>query len=311
MPAARPLLKRLSVFAAKVESVPGTAETLAAADGKYDVWNFDMKEETEFNTRPGQSVFSPLTGVPGPQGGRATFELWMTGAFGISGDAWATVLLPACGFKNTSNTYTPESGPSAPVALTIGHYEDGRHRRLRGCNGKVKFILESGKPALAQFDFMGGYVAPSDVAKIAPDYPRIVPPRFVNATFTVGGTNFTITKLEIDVDNTIVLRPDATSPSGILGAVITNRQIKVTIDPEAVLYATKNWNTDWTAGTEAALNCVLGGTATNIITITAPKLQLMAPPNPADRNDLVTDNLVFSANRSVDAGDDEVSIALS
>jgi hypothetical protein len=312
MPAsARPLLKRLSVFAAKAEGTPGTAETLAAGDGVFDVWDHEINEQTDFNTRPGQSVFSPLTGVPGPRGGVSTFKLWLTGAAGLTADAWATVLLPSCGMLNTSSTYTPKSDASSPANVTIGKYTDGRLKRIAGAQGKFKLTMESGKPGLAEFNFLGQFVAPSAVAKLAPNYPRAVPPRLISATLTIAATNYTISKIEVDYNNTLILRPDPTTASGYFGSCITDRVITIGVDPEALGYGTKDWNTDWTAGTEAAFNCVLGTTATNIVTIAAPKMQLMEPPNEGEREGILVDQLKFQCNRSVDAGDDEFSIVLS
>lgn len=309
---AAPLLTRCSVFAAKTEATVGTPETLTLAEGRYNVFNFEMLEETDYNARAGQGGFSPIPGVIGPRSGRAKFEteLHGSGASGTGAD-WATVLLKACGFAASGAVYTPLSCTTNPVMATIGHFEAGRLRRLAGSQGTVTLNCRSGFPVKASWEFLGGYVAPSSLALISPDYPNIIAPRFVGATFTIGGTSFPLTSVDIAVNNTLVLRPDATSTTGIRGSVITGRNITVTCDPEALLYGTKDWNTDWTASTLSALNMVVGSAAGNTITIACPKLQLSAAPNPGSRDGLMTDQLTFTATRNADAGDDEMTITLS
>jgi hypothetical protein len=309
---AQALLTRCRVFAAKAEASPGTVETLTDAEGEYNVFNFEMNEETEFNERPGQGSFSPIIGVPGPRIGRATFETEVAGA-GQSGGStdWADVLLVNCGFAVTGSTFNVVSCPASEKGLTIGDFQDGRLRRLSGSQGKVTFNFSSGNPVRAAWEFLGAYEAPSSLAKIEPDYPNVASPRFVSATATIGGTTFKFSETSLEVENGLIIRPDATAASGIAGALITNRRIMLTIDPEADAFATKDWNPDWVAGTEAVIQLVVGTLANNTITFDLPAAQLMEAPNHGDRDGILIDQLRFQANRSLDVGDDELVITLS
>src|SRR5690606_13116157 len=125
------------------------------------------------------------------------------------------VFLPACGWVENAGVFTPKTAPPGTVAgvktLTIGTYEDGLFKRLRGCMGNAVFTFIAGQKVMVAFTFTGIWDDPSDVAILTPTYPTTKPPRFANSGFSIGGSGGWEPKLEqltIDLGNEVVLRED-------------------------------------------------------------------------------------------------------
>jgi hypothetical protein len=312
---AAPLLTRRRVLVAKIESVVGTAETLAAADGVFNIFEPEIQPDIEFVEREGQGTFSPLPGAMGAHGGTATFSIELTG--GSTPPAWATTFLPAAGFGivSTGNIYRlsalpPEAAGSGTKTLTIGAWISGRRKMLHGCMGNAVFTFTAGKPVMIEFTFTGLWNAVADVANPAPTYPTTAPLRFVSTDgVTIGSVKPHIAEMTIDLGNTVVLRESPNTLSGYHSAVITGRTITGSMDPEAHLVADYDPYGDFLARTERALAITLGG-AGNGVAFAAPKFQITSVPG-GDREGLATDNIEFQLNRSASAGDDDLTITFS
>jgi hypothetical protein len=306
-----PLLSRQRIFAAKVETTTGTAIALAAADALFNVYDPELKPDIEMTERPGQSALSPLPSVQGAIAATYTFKTDLTGQGASSPtDSSAATLWPACGFSKAGGVLTVQTGSSSYQSLTMGHYNDGRFFSMCGAVGKVKLPFRPGQIVRPEWEFKGAWVAPTDVALITPTYPTIIPPRFASATVTLGGANYKFSELDIEIENELTMREDATKASGIHSFCITNRRIKVTLDPEAALFATKDFYADWAAGTQAALAITLGSVTHNTVSIAMPKLQV-TKCELGDRNGILVDKLEMQSNRNAAAGDDEMVITFS
>jgi hypothetical protein len=305
------LLTRQRILAAKVETTTGTNATLAAGNALYNAFDHEMKLDTEMVDRRGQSALSRLPAVRGGMAGTYTFKTHLTGQGGSTPtDSTAQVLLPACGLVYAAGVVSPQTGSASYTSLTMGLYQDGLLFQLVGCTGKVKFMFKSGQPVVCEWEFKGAWETPTDVALLTPTYPTLIPPRFASATFTLGGASHKISELEIDIDNEITMREDATKASGFHSSTVTDRNIKVTLDPEHTLLATKDWWAVHAAHTEAALAISLGSVANNTIAFAAPKLQVLKPEL-GDRDGILINKLECQANRSASAGDDEMTITFS
>lgn len=313
-----PLLTEKTVLAIAEESTAYTAETLAAGDTNFSVFDLQTTMNVEMIDRESQDAFSRRSSIVGLQSGSLTFK---TGIFG-DGSGGASpeldLLLPACGMVNTSETFSPvsqpphESGSDLGVrTLTMGVYEDDRRKLFRGCMGNAKLVLETGKPAYIEWNFQGAWGGVSDQALLAPTYPTRPAIRFAAATLTLGGVAVCAQKIEIDLGNNVVLREcqSASDASGYRGAIVTDRKIGGTVDPEASLVATYNAFGDWTASTERALSIVFADAA-DTVTIAIPKYQIQNVGGEGDRNGIRIDPITFSANRD-SAADDEMTIAFS
>lgn len=304
------LLRRKRVMAAKIEATPGTAENLSGADGVFNVFDWTIQPTAEMIQREGQGAFGRLPSVAGARSGTAVFSIHAIG--GASLPAWATTFLPACGLVATGEIFTPRTeAPGTNVkTLTIAGYQDGQLKMIRGAAGNVVFTFTSGQPILMTFTFTGLWVAPSDVAIIAPNYPNILPPRFANANLTIGGSSWSpkISQMTLDIGNQVILREDPSDITGYCNALITDRVPTGTIDPESSLVATNDVYGDWLDSSESALSLSCGQ-AGNRIAFDAPKWQITNPQE-GNRNDVQIDTIEFQLNRDADAGDDELEITI-
>lgn len=308
-----PLLKRKHVLAAKIETTSGTAESLTAAEAAFNVFDLVMQPTIALTPRPGNGSFSSMTSVPELYGGTCTFrtEIYGDGAGGVPG--WASTFLPACGWTNSTGTFSPKSeAPGSNVkTLTLGAYIDGNRFLMRGCAGTFQMIFETGKIAVIEWTFTGVWAGNSAQSLLAPTYPTALPLRVGNATFTIGSWSPCFQNMTIDAGNTVVLRECATNSdsSGYAAAIITDRAVTGTINPEMEAAGTVNNYSIWTAMTEEALAFDLEN-ATDKFAIAAPKLQRINVQQ-GDRNGVVTDEISFACNRSAAAGNDEFTITFS
>jgi len=321
------MLTRKRVLAAKIEATPGTAEDLSASEAAFNVFDATIQPNIDFTERLGQSAFSPLPGALGARGGTCTFAIELHGS-GTPNDtegdeacpAWAETFLPACGFTRVDGAavYKPDStGPSggadssAVRTLTIGLYEDGVKKALKGCMGNAVFTFASGQIVRIEFTFQGLWTDPADVALLAPDYPAVTPLRFADANLTIGSWAPKLAELTIDLGNDVQLREDANTTEGYSTAIITGRRITGSLNPEASLVAEEDVYGDWLSYAEQALAFTLGaGNDGNTVAFAAPKLQFTNVQE-GDRNGIQIDEISFQLNRSADAGDDELTITFS
>lgn len=308
-----PLLTKRRVLAAKAETTPGTAVSLSATDAAMNCFDPELQPSADFTERPSQGASTaPIAGVPGPFSGTLKFQTDLTG--GSSPPSWATTLLPAVGFGAAGSVYTPDSRPAAlsgslQKCLTMGLYQDGEIKKLAGCQGKLTIKATAGKPLRCEWEFQGVWQAPAAGALLAPTYPTTAPLVLQAVTFTIGGITVTLHEIEIAIDNTITLLPDAAASRGIIYAAITGRKITVKATIESVLPGGYDPYADWVARTERAMSLQIGTTG-NQVTIAAPKLQVTNVQESAAEG-IQTDTIDFIANRSVSGGEDDLSITFA
>lgn len=292
-----PLLSRLSVLAAKVETTPGTLESLAGADAAFNVMNAEFNANIDVSTRPIQGSFRKLPGVPGQRLATCTFsiELIGTGAGGVP--TWATTFLAGCGLVNTTGTITPRNeAPGANVkTLSIALYEAGRVKRMRGAVGNVVFEFTPGQAVMANFTFTGVFDSIADVAILAPTYPTLAPIRCSSGAATINSVAQVFSSCSLDVGNTLTVRPTIANAQGALHGIVTDRTPIITIDPEASLLAGNDIWGDWTGATTRAFSLAFEST-TDEITFAAPAVQRMTIAN-GDREGLRLDTQTLQCCR--------------
>lgn len=305
------LLRRKTVMAAKIESTAYTAESLAASDSNFNFYDVVCTPNFDIRQRQSANKFSNRKSTTGGRSATVTFKTDIVGNGDGAAPPWADLLLPACGFVDSTNTFTPRSEvPGTNVkTLTIAVYEDGRKKLVKGCVGTGKLVLESGKDAMIEWTFTGAWVQMTDAAILAPTYPTEIPMRFADSTVAIGAFTPCVQKIEFDFGNNVVLREDPAETSGYKGAIITDRNVIGSIDPEAELVATYDAYGKWLANTEEALSVVLDD-GTDVLTITAPKAETTNIDGDGDRNSLRTDPITFQANLN-SSGDDELSLAFT
>lgn len=304
-----PLLRRRAVFAAKVEGTIGTAESLTGAEGAFNARDFTIQPNVPITRREGQGGFNYLPGIA--EGMQGTCTVTMDMAYdGTTVPTWASVLLPACGWVQTTGVFSPLSeGPGTNVkTITIGHYKDGKRALLSGAMGTFKIMAPTGKMASIEFTFTGKYSTnETDTALIAPTYPTTLPLRVAAGALTWNSVALCTSNVEVDAGNSVIMREcmNATDRSGFVSAIVTNRQPVITADPESELVATQDRDALWLTHSPQAFSMQIGVTGTSI-TIAAPKAQLENKQQ-GNRNDMMTDDLTWLATKG-SAADTELTI---
>lgn len=311
-----PLIMRRRILAASVEATPGTAETLDATDAAFNAFDVVINPVVNFASRQGQSALSSRTGVPGAEAAEISFFVELTSDGSQASPAWAAALLSGCGMQEALDVWTfdsrpPEASGSNANTLTIGVYEDGVLKQMAGAMGNGVLMFVDGEAARMEFTFKGKWLAATDVALIAPNYPVVSPIRVLGATFTIGGGAMPATQqFSIDLGNDVQMREDNTDATGFHSAVIVARNTVGQFNPEAALVATHDAYGDLLGRTTGALVYNINGGTNNKVQVAAPVLQFTGVQE-RDRNGLATDEINFQLSRSADAGDDELSVDFS
>jgi len=308
-----PLLRKKAVFAAAIETTAGTAESLDAGDGVFNAYNFDIQLGQTVEEREGQGAFNRLQGVPGAAMGTAT----MTTDLGWDGTttmpSWAAILLPALGFVETSQVFNPVTaapGTGGVKTLTIGKYTDGKRRQIHGAMGTAQMILPSARMARMECNFTGCWNAETDTAIIAPTYPTAFPLKFSSATITFNSVAVKVESVTIDFGNVVILREDPSTASGYSTALVTDRNPRITLNPEANLVATLSTSGLLSAGTQAAFQVVLDGPTDSTLTIDAPKCQVMTSQE-GDRNGMLIEDIELACQKNATTSDKELFFTFS
>ncbi len=255
-----PLLRKFRVLSAKIETTPGTAEALGAADAAYHCYDCEMNADITVSDRPNTGSFGTLEAPLEGHMGTASFKISMYGDSG-SVPAWMDTFFPACGLVKTGSVFSPvAAAPGSQVkTLTIGMYEDGIYKQLRGCAGTFSISCPTATMSEISFTFTGIWSFPSDVSIIAPAYPDALPYRGAGSgtPFSFGSWQPCISSFSMDLGNNVVMRPCTTDVSGFASAIITDRNITASFDPESALVADYDIYGDWESGTQRALTYML------------------------------------------------------
>ena len=220
--------------------------------------------------------------------------------------------LRGCGFGETivggaSVTYVPVS--TGIESVTIYRYLDGILEIFTGCRGEVSFNYETGGKVMASFSFTGHFVSGADVAIVAPTYNATLPVAILCAGFDVDGYGAIINSLAFAMTNTIAIAPNMNAADGFGEVRVTKRDVQGSFDPEVVLLATNNFDTDFTGNVVMALTTgAIGGTAGNILTTSMPAVKYQSKAE-GERDGVQVYDMGYKAAPST--GDDDVSLAFT
>ena len=310
-------LRKKTVVAAKLETVLGVAESIAATDAQFIAYDFSATPNGEAETRDTPGTLSKLPSLIGPRSYDFTFKVELAGSGSVdTNPAWADVFMPACGLADTTNVFAllsgmPVASSGSPRTITIAAYEDGVLKVASGCMGNAKFVFVDGKRAYAEFTMKGKYEARTDVVLIAPTLPSVLPPRASNLTFTLGGATPGKTgQVELDLQNEVTLGEDLSdggASAGYCYARIVDRNPMITASLEARLVAANDLEGKWLAGTLEAFVLKIGGATWNAIQFDAPKAQITNIAY-GEREGINTDDVTWECKRSA-ANEDELTIS--
>lgn len=317
---ALPLLTRRRLIAVGAESTAGTP---VVPDTAIQVFEPVFTPPDAFEPRRPAGLYGGgLQSISTMQTSRLTFkfELRGSGTGGSPTPTWAVKLLKACGAKQATNTFTPSSSIADMGTITIYLWEDGVLKRMAGAMGNIRFSGEAGKPVMCDAEFWGVYMPAKDDAALSAPSNTPIPPRFAGVTLTLDASYTPrVSNFTFDLGNRVDAREHVAHSFSVDAVTIRpgvahyfanpyDREPKVTLDPEADTVANYDWLGKITAGTEAALSLIVGATAGNIITLTAPKIQYLGAGD-SDRGGKATLDLTCGMNAST--GDDEWSIVFS
>jgi hypothetical protein len=308
------LLRKKTVLGAKPESTVGTAESITAAECTVQAYNLMINPEFDFEERIGSGGFGRIASIPGTRKGRATFSVDFA-YDGTNIPAWATTFLPACGMVLQSNTFYPKTQVPASGSdvktLTIAGFFDGVRRRLYGASGNARFVLPTGRLIRVEFDFQGVYDDESDVAiPSSINYVNTLGLRCAAGGTTWNSYSMCLESATIDLGNVITARECSTNAAGIANFVITDRNPKITGNPESKLIATQDRYSQFRDSSEAVLSFTVEAPSASTVVFSFPKAQMIAKPM-ADRSGIMIDSLEWQANKNGDTSDQELSIAFN
>jgi len=211
----------------------------------------------------------------------------------------------------TSGAAVTEGQEYRPISttvssLTMGCYEDGVLKLIKGARGSVKFNFKSGQPVMLDFTFQGVEAGITDVALLSGiTHETTKPPALLSAALALDTYAARIGEMNIDVNNTLSSRDDINDPRGLLSFQITDRNISGSLNPEMVTVAAYDFYSKFVGNTEIAIAISLGATTGNMFKFFAPKMQLTKVDD-EDRDGMQLAKCSFDLNGSVN-GDDEFS----
>jgi hypothetical protein len=380
------MLVRKRQLAAKIESVEGVAETLAAIDAGILV-NFSPKANYDpqmYQRDPVRASLTKMGKLAGKRSAGIDFSIELKGSGSLSQEPEWADLVRACGFAVTAlkkiaigaitdgpyqhgetvtgdgsgatgrvviSTYTgasvlyivPVTGTlqsgdlltggtsgatstasgdpeeagfevkpisSSILSLTMGLFEDGVRKVIRGCRGTVKFSFKIGEPAMLDFSFKGVESGVADIPMLSGvTFDATVPPVLLNATMSCDGVSLNIGELEIDVANTLASKDKIDDAKGVLSYMITGRDMQGSFNPEMVPVATHDFFTKWFNNTPMVLDLAYGESDGNKFRFYAPSI-IYNKVDDGDRDGIQLAQTSFDLTGSMEPGDDELAILL-
>jgi hypothetical protein len=289
-----PLRSRITQVAFKIESTPGTAEALTAADAAFISYNARLERDVPVDQRPGGTGFQQHAAIHGPRMGRITWEEDLVGSGADGTPAHFQTVMTCCGHDLTGDVLA--CGITTRTA-TIGIFRDGIREGLIGAVGTYQITLNAGRAARIAFTFTGKLAADADAAALAPTYPTVIPPRWAGGSCSIHSLAVKASTLTLDRGAEVVMREDPADPTGFAAAHFVDASPFITLDPESDLVAVKNWQAAMEAHTEGAVSVALGTASGNTLTLASATAQVTECPND-ERNKLVTRALRLQLNGS-------------
>jgi len=199
---------------------------------------------------------------------------------------------------------------SSVVSLTMGLFEDGIRKVLKGCRGTVKFNFKIGEPATLDFSFKGVEAGVADVPMFTGvSFDNTVPPVLLNAVMACDGVSLNIGEMEINVSNTLASKDKIDDAKGILSFMITGRDMQGSFNPEMVPVATHDFFSKWFSNTPMVVDLAYGETEGNKFRFYAPGI-IYNKIDDGDRDGLQLAQTSFDLTGSMEPGDDELAILL-
>lgn len=306
-----PLLTRKRLILAKTEVTYGTDPTPVGADAvlvrnleitpiEADVVSRDLVRPYLGNSD--QLLAQTRVGI--------TFQVELAGSGTVGTAPRYNSLLKACGLSetvapSTSVTYAPVS--TAFSSATIYFNNDGVLHKATGCRGTFTMNCEVGQIPTIDFTMTGCYNAPTDTAAPSVTYADQATPQIFKAgntsNFSILSYSGCLQMVSFDIANEVFYRELVGCTKSV---IITNRAPSGECMIEAPTLAQKDFFAITNDNTTGSLTFQHGGTAGNIVTFTAQKVDIGNPAY-SDSDGIQMLSLPYVAIPT-SAGNDEVSL---
>ena len=301
--------KNLRILVGKLETTPGTMETLTNSDFDVRVRNPEVSLAIEVDDEASKYANGYHTEdevVMGTQQGQITFDIRMTCAGTVTSEPKWWKFAKGCGLK--SRTWTTNGIGLNPrkeydeSTMTIWVYDIQRGAspsavcyKFAGCMGNMTIGAEGvGKPWIANFTFTGKVydvdmnVSNADILELFnPD--TTCSDKMLKDTIMVGDTTENCSSFMLDLGNDIQGQVNQADDSGFDYFAITARRPRLTLNP-----LMKNTRDVWGDLTSGLTGCpgtyelFIGDTGlNNKYTLRIPKAQIISG-TPADQNGFVS-----------------------
>jgi hypothetical protein len=195
-------------------------------------------------------------------------------------------------------------------SLTMGMFEDGIRKIIKGCRGTVKFSFKIGEPAMIDFSFKGVESGVADIPMFSGvTFDETIPPVLLNASMSADGVSLNIGEMDIDIANTLASKDKIDDAKGILSYMITGRDPQGSFNPEMVAVATHDFFNKWFNNIPMVLDLAYGDTEGNKFRFYAPSI-VYNKIDDGDRDGIQLAQTSFDLTGSMEPGDDELSILL-
>jgi hypothetical protein len=152
--------------------------------------------------------------------------------------------------------------------------------KITGAFGTFGYTIRAGGIMELRFQFVGAFAGRADVTYVAgvpsPSGAPSLYPVLKSAGLQIDTTNYAprVAQVGFELGNTVSPIASANAASALAGFFISDRNPRLTIDPEADLVANYDWVTKWRASNLADLDFTLGSTQWNKIKPIHPRVQI-------------------------------------
>lgn len=299
-----PLMYDKYTVAIEAEGTYGTFATLTNADAghRFDDPVLQIISKNIPRLKANGSLGTGKS-AKGPKHTTLSFKNRLHGDGSSAAAGFMPILFPCVGMPSpSSNTYRTSSTQGDWKGLSAALNRDGFLKVGRGMMGDLSIDIAAGEAFLASWNFMGGFQAdPTDTSQLSGiSFQDIVAPIFAGSgSLTIdSSTAFRIAKAQIKLNNGVFLRQDPNAAGGYIGGWLNNPKPTLTMDPEAVAVATKNWHNAQATGDEMDIVFVANGGAGNTVTITCTDCEPERPEE-ANRDGVLVDQMGFNINGTV------------
>ncbi len=177
------------------------------------------------------------------------------------------------------------------ISTTIQVFWAGLRYTFLGGRGDFGLRAMSGRSGVMSFSFSAMFDSKADAAVPSTDaYQSIRPPQFKGGVSKLSRLPAALSQFNFQCGNRVVYPDDPNQQEGFAPAQIVGRKMRLTLDPQMTLVATRDPFADMRAGTKRIFHAKWGSTPGNRFGITVPQLQVTRA-GPTDRNGILVESI--------------------